>query len=452
MTINQQRVLVIGLDCAAPRFVFGPDAFDLPNIRALMERGRYGPLESCHPPITVPAWACMTTGKDPGELGCYGFRNRIDHSYREMVTANGASIKEPRIWDMLSRNGKHCIVLGVPQTYPPKPLNGCLVSGMDAPDSECDHTYPKSLKREIEWTCGGYIPDVRDFRTDDKTGLLLRIYEHMQNRFAIASYLVKSKPWDFFMMVETGLDRLHHGFWKYCDPSYPKFEPGNPFQHAFREYYSALDARIGDLLALAGENVTTIVVSDHGAKAMRGGLRINQWLFDNDYLRLKDRVARGTRIEDCPFDWPNTRAWSSGGYYARVFLNVEGREPQGCVRREHYERVRNEIAEGLRAINGPNGETLQNIVLKPEEIYRKTNGIAPDLIVYPDDLNWRAIGTLGHDSIYADENDTGPDDANHDYNGIFIMDNDGSCAANALPRNILDVAPLVLSLFGVSAG
>ena len=145
----RRRVLIIGLDCAAPRFVFGPDAFDLPNIRALMDRGCWGPLESCHTPITVPAWACMMSGKDPGELGCYGFRNRADYSYNEMVTANGASIREPRVWDTLSRHGKRCIVIGVPQTYPPKPLNGCLVSGMDTPGANADYTYPKSLKREI---------------------------------------------------------------------------------------------------------------------------------------------------------------------------------------------------------------------------------------------------------------------------------------------------------------
>ncbi|MCC6794579.1 MAG: alkaline phosphatase family protein [Candidatus Hydrogenedentes bacterium] len=448
-TSGKPRVLVIGLDCAAPRFVFGPDAFDLPNLRALMERGCYGPLESCHPPITVPAWACMMTGKDPGELGCYGFRNRADYSYNEMTTANGAAIREPRVWDILSRYGKQCIVLGVPQTFPPKPLNGCLVSGMDTPDTSVDYTYPKSLKREIERECGAYIPDVKDFRTDDKEGLLKRLYALMENRFAVARYLMKAKSWNFFMMVEMGVDRLHHAFWKYCDPLHPKFVTGNPFEHVFRDYYRAVDTRIGALIALAGDDVTTIVVSDHGAKAMRGGLRINQWLIDSGYLRLKETPPAGTRLEDCAVDWRNTRAWSSGGYYARVFLNVQGREPEGCVAQQHYNRTRDEIANGIREINGPNNERPNNRVLKPEEIYRQMNGIAPDLIVYPDDLNWRAIGTVGHDSIYADENDTGPDDANHDYDGIFIADGRNE-EVGAVPQSIYEIAPWVLGAFGIS--
>jgi len=362
----------------------------------------------------------MLSGKDPGELGCYGFRNRADYSYDAMVTANGNAIREPRVWDVLSRQGKQCIVVGVPQTYPPRPLNGFLVSGMDTPDASADYTYPKSLKKEIERAVGEYIPDVRNFRTENKAELLTRIYALMENRFAVANHLMKTKPWDFCMMVEMGVDRLHHAFWKYCDPSHPKYVEGNEFENVFRDYYRAVDARIGELLSTAGNSTTVFIVSDHGAKAMRGGLRLNQWLINEGYLRLAAPAAPGTRFEDCEIDWSNTQAWSAGGYYARVFLNVAGREPQGCVQPKTYESLRDEIAEKVAAICGPDGVLLRNKVLKPESIYRQVNGIPPDLLVYPDDLDWRAIGTVGHDSIYADENDTGPDDANHDYDGIFV--------------------------------
>ena len=61
------KILVLGLDCAAPELLFGFE--DLPNIRRLMEVGAYGRLESVIPPITVPAWMCMTTSQDPGTLG-----------------------------------------------------------------------------------------------------------------------------------------------------------------------------------------------------------------------------------------------------------------------------------------------------------------------------------------------------------------------------------------------
>jgi predicted AlkP superfamily phosphohydrolase/phosphomutase len=73
---GQRRVLVIGLDCAAPELVFTQWRDELPTLRRLMERGMWGRLKSCTPPITVPAWMSMMTSKDPGTLGIYGFRNR----------------------------------------------------------------------------------------------------------------------------------------------------------------------------------------------------------------------------------------------------------------------------------------------------------------------------------------------------------------------------------------
>jgi len=61
------KICVLGLDCAAPEIVFGDER--LVNLRRLMDFGTYGRLESVVPPITVPAWMCMTTSQDQGSLG-----------------------------------------------------------------------------------------------------------------------------------------------------------------------------------------------------------------------------------------------------------------------------------------------------------------------------------------------------------------------------------------------
>jgi predicted AlkP superfamily phosphohydrolase/phosphomutase len=446
----KRRVLVVGLDCAAPRFVFGPGAYDLPHLRALMERGAWGRLESCHPPITVPAWASMTSGRDPGELGIYGFRNRKDHSYDAYFTANGSAVKLPRLWDILSGVGRKSVVLGVPQTYPVKPLNGWLVAGFLTPDRTAPYTYPRSLKQELEGHLGAYLFDVKDFRTNDKEALLGRLHELLDNRFDAAEFLATSKPWDFFMMVEMGLDRLHHGFWRFCDPDHPRYEPGNPYEHAFRDYYRALDGRIGRLLERVGPETAVLVVSDHGARAMDGGVCINEWLMQEGLLALEERPPEPMRLEDCRIDWSRTRAWSTGGYYGRIFLNVEGREPQGVVPAGEYETFRRELAERIEAMPGPDGRPLGNRVCPPESLYRSVEGVAPDLFVYFGDLGWRGVGTVGGGELFTFENDIGPDDANHDYHGIFILD-DGAGPRGELPGlQLMDVAPTVLELMGVA--
>ncbi len=88
------RLLIIGLDCAEPSLIFGQWRDDLPNLARLMQKGSYGTLESCIPAITVPAWSCMMSGRDPGELGIYGFRNRADRNYQQMVVADSRAVKQ----------------------------------------------------------------------------------------------------------------------------------------------------------------------------------------------------------------------------------------------------------------------------------------------------------------------------------------------------------------------
>ena len=99
----------------------------------------------------------------------------------------------------------------------------------------------RRLHREITATCGEYIPDVRDFRTDDKVGLLKRVFEMTDSHTTYAKWLLKNKPWDFFMMVEMGTDRIHHGLWKYHDPTHHKYEKHPVYNDAIRNYYHYVD-------------------------------------------------------------------------------------------------------------------------------------------------------------------------------------------------------------------
>jgi predicted AlkP superfamily phosphohydrolase/phosphomutase len=161
------RICVLGLDCAAPDIIFRDER--LANIRRLMDGGTWGRLESTIPPITVPAWMCMTTSMDPGSLGIYGFRNRTDHSYSGLGIASSASIKEMAIWDHLAREGRRSIIVGVPPGYPPRKINGISVGCFLTPDSTKDvFTHPPAIGEKIKELVGEYPVDVKGFRTDDK--------------------------------------------------------------------------------------------------------------------------------------------------------------------------------------------------------------------------------------------------------------------------------------------
>ena len=434
------KVMLIGLDCAEPSLVLERWRAELPTLGGLMERGRYGRLTSVVPPITVPAWSCMTASRTPGDLGIYGFRNRADHSYDALFVANGDAVKAPRLWDYATRNGKPSIVLGVPGTYPPRPLNGVMVSCFLTPSTESRYTYPPLLAREVEQVVGEYLFDCTNFRTDDKDDLLEQVYEMTDRRFRLADHLLRTKPWALFAMVEMGTDRMHHAFWK----------AEGRHADAILDYHRHVDGLVAGLLEHADDDTAVLVVSDHGAKRLEGGVRINEWLRREGLLRLATEPAGRSSLAEAGVDWSATTAWGDGGYYGRVFLNVRGREPDGTVAPEDYERVRTELAERLAAIPGPDGEPLGTRVFRPEDVYDEVNGVAPDLLVYFGDLAWRSVGTVGGDEgIHTFENDTGPDDANHAQDGLLIMAGPGIEPGPVDGMHLLDVAPTVLELLGI---
>ncbi|MBE8540580.1 alkaline phosphatase family protein [Geoglobus acetivorans] len=446
-----ERVIVFGLDSAPPELLFSEFIDELPTIRKLMENAVYGPMKSCIPAITIPAWMVMATGKTPGELGLYGFRHRKAGSYTDMWLANSRKIAEPAIWDYLAMEGKKSALIGVPPTYPPRKVNGWLISCFITPDASVDYTYPAELKNEVEGLVGEYIFDVV-FRKDDRDEVKEKIWEMTEKRFEVARYLIQEKDWDYFQIVEIGLDRIHHAFWKYFDREHHLYEEGGKYRNVIRDYYRLLDREIGKTLELLDDDVAVAIVSDHGVKRMKGAFAINQWLIDEGFLKIRNpevlEKGRAVKFEDLDVDWGRTTAWAWGGYYSRIFLNVEGREKNGTVGKSEYEKVRDELADHLRSIRGPDGEKWDTKIFYPEEIYPVALGDKPDMMVYFDDLYWRAAGTLGHGTNYLAENDTGPDDAVHSEYGVFMLSHP-ELDSRHVNCSIYDFAPTILKIYGI---
>lgn len=417
--MKDRKVVVIGLDCASPKLVFEMWKNKLPNISKLIDNGMWGPLRSCTPPITVPAWMCMVTGKDPGELGIYGFRERDGNSYTKSTITNSSYVKEKTVWDILGERGKKSIVLGVPPTYPPKKINGILISDFLTPSTKHIYTYPKAIAQEIKKVVGNYLLDTK-FRMEDRVNLSKEIRLMTEKRFELAKYLLQKKPWDFFMMVEIGVDRMQHAYWKYFDKHHLKYKKGNPYENVLFNYYQFIDKKIGELLKIVPRDTIVFIVSDHGAKKMEGAYCINEWLIDKGYLTLKKYPKKTLPLEEVDVDWSKTKAWAWGGYYGRVFLNLKGRDPQGIIPKKQFNKEREILIKKLERVTDEKGNKLKNIIKTPEELYKKTNGNPADIFAIFGDLSWRCAGTIGHKTNWIFDNDTGPDDAVHDWDGIYI--------------------------------
>jgi predicted AlkP superfamily phosphohydrolase/phosphomutase len=326
-----------------------------------------------------------------------------------------------------------------------------MITSFLTPSTKSRFTYPPELQAEVEELVGDYMLDVEGFRTEDKQRLLRQIVDMTDQHFTVVKHLVQTKPWRFFMYVEMGPDRMHHGFWKCSDPQHPKYVLGSPFENAIKEYYQHIDRQVGELLGLLDDDTIVLLVSDHGAKRMEGGICINEWLRQEGYLVLKQEPPKGIiPMAKAEIDWSRTRAWGAGGYYGRVFLNVEGREPQGIIAPQDYENVRDELTAKLEAITDAKGRNIRTRAYKAQEIYRECKGIPPDLIVHFGDLYWRSVGSLGHGGIHTFENGIGPDDANHAQHGVLAAYDPRRTIGRRIDRlHVMDVAPTILDLFGL---
>lgn len=442
------KILVIGLDCASPDLLFGDES--LVNIRRLMSMGAYGRLESVVPPITIPAWMCMSTSQDPGSLGIYGFRNRGDHSYDKLQIVNAKSIRQMAMWDYLATEGKKSVLISVPPSFPPRKVNGICVGCFLTPDSNTDvYTHPASVAAEIRELVGDFPVDVKGFRTDQKDWLLEQVFDMSRKHFTVIRHYLKNAEWDYFHFVNIGLDRVHHGFWSYCDPNHVDYVPGNKYENVIRDYYKHLDEEIGTVLELIDDETIVLVVSDHGAQPLDGGFCVNEWLVREGLLVLNEYPKEVTPFGKLNVDWTKTKVWSEGGYYARVFLNIEGREPTGAIPKDDVLRFRDELKAKLEATVDEHGKLLGTLVFKPEEIYHDVKNVAPDLIVHFGALSWRSIGGVGYDTIHVHENDTGPDDCNHAQFGAFILAAANSPLSGEVEgARLLDIAPTLFELGG----
>ena len=278
-----------------------------------------------------------------------------------------------------------------------------MVSGFMHPGGDSAWCFPRSLESELESRFGAYRADVDDFRARDLERIYSDVLSMTDQHFDMARFILKEKAPDFLMTVEIGVDRFHHAFWRHIDPAHPRYEQDDRYADLGREYYGHLDGHIGRLCESAGPETVVLVVSDHGARAMHGGFCINEWLISRGHLVVRRMPEEPSRLNHDDVDWERTRVWAEGGYYARIFLNVKGREPDGALAPGEIEAFRARLQGELEALRDDEGVPIPVRVRAPDRYYREARGFPPDLMVYLDDLRLRAIGSIGHRRLVVAE-------------------------------------------------
>ena len=450
------RVFVLGIDSAEPDLVFHKWSSKLPVLESLRKEGAWGRISSTVPPITCPAWPSALSGYNPGHFGLYDLRYRKPGTYTDFGIVNSKVVGVPRVWDILTAKGFKSGVVFVPTTYPPSRINGFMVSSFLTPTVESPFTYPSALKKIVLEAVGGpqnYIIDVYDYRRKDPRELYEELRLKTEHDFKVIRRLLQTYPdWDFFMGVIMTVDRAQHTLWKFFDKGHPRYVDDPELRDGLLDLHVQIDEELGRTLELIPEDTAVIVLSDHGAKRMFYRINVNEVLASEGFLKLKERPEAPLSLAQADrkrlIDWDRTQAFALGAYIAQVFINLEGREPRGSVKRTEYEEVREQVADVLKGVRGPNGERLNNRIFLREDVYRgeKVDRM-PDVTVYFDNLHYGANEVLGTSSFYSLETAKGPDDSNHGEYGIFILrDPEGRLSGEIEGLKLEDLAPTILRL------
>lgn len=489
----ERQVLVIGLDGATfdiidPLLAEGK----LPTLARLQKEGTRATLTSTVPPNSAPAWTSFMTGVSPAKHRILDFRE-MDLRRYELYTGgfvNATSFAGHTIFDFIGEHSRGVVAFRVPMTFPVWPLNGILVAGYPTPDRERAYTYPPELAEDLT--------PIAIYSHDEilKAG----IAEERRNAdYEIEGILKHMGRWlrenrhDFYMAVTGISDGFHHKFWKYHDPNHPLHDPQWPERdkNIIREYYTRLDAMVGELLSLVDDRWLVVVMSDHGGgprpwrefntnawlaqqgwlvpaggtgtrwvhrilhyglEWARNRLPLRHWVAEHVPLRLRQE-ALAVRQATNLIDWAQTRAYRVPLQFPAegIEINLRGRQPQGVVTPGiEYETLRDEIIAGLRQLKDPeSGEPVVRAIWRREELYPDGDPNAlPDILF----ITAPHLGCgSGLESTFSRVPLSFLERLNGDHTmeGITYFWGQGVKAGQRIELNMLDLAPTLLWAMGL---
>lgn len=496
------KVFIIGLDGATldiilPQIKKGR----LPNLMRLLNTGTFGRLKSTIPPITACAWTSFMTGKNPGNTGIFEFFNRKKGSY-SLNVYNSQDINSKTLWEIASIHRKKVGIINVPMTYPAKPINGFIITGLLTPHVGDKHfTFPENLFEKHGLNRSDYvIVKFPQQYSGDYERFVREILEMMEKRANVALKLMKEEDWDLFMVHFMATDWASHALWKFGEENNTEL---------LLEVYKKADDLIGRFESNLPEDTTLLIVSDHGFGPTHKTININNLLIEvgllnqkyNDFEQTLLNLLRAICMKisspkiymylekilerifkNYPFlirkmilevfwrfdrlfhfnsyfeqkwdyheriNWDRTKAYSIGTT-GGIYINLKGREPKGIVEKgKSYEKLRDFIENKLMELEDEKGVRLIDKVYKKEEIYSgKYLEDAPDLIPITEKnvcyFNPRIVGNniLQEPEWFRF--------GNHKMHGILIAEGRNIKSKEIINNaELIDIAPTVLYLLGI---
>jgi predicted AlkP superfamily phosphohydrolase/phosphomutase len=332
----------------------------------------------------------------------------------------------------LSQAGKRVVVINVPLTYPPREVNGILISGFLCTDIE-KVSYPKEAGRVLKEM--GYRIDVDAWQARESLDRFLEdLHLTLDKRVEAAFYFLEREKWDFFQLHIMETDRINHFLWGLWEEGGPVYGP------EFISYYQKIDEIVGKMSAMLDGDTRLIILSDHGFCGMKKEVYLNHWLQREGWLKFRGDAPKS--VKDIHQE---SKAYSL--IPGRIYVNVAGRESSGSVHSpDEYERVRDELNGALLGMKDPDtGERIIETVFRREELYHGPHcNDGPDLVAIPHN-GYDLKGNLDKGELTF----KGPLVGMHTYDDAFLYMKDIEVSREDNTFGVMDVMPTVLKLMEV---
>jgi predicted AlkP superfamily phosphohydrolase/phosphomutase len=495
---TRNRVIVIGLDGATLDLIYpGVKEGKLPTFEKIMKNGAHGKLRTIIPPHSGPAWSSFMTGKNPGKHNVFDFMRQKKGTYNlEPVSSN--EIRADTIWDILSKNDKKVVVVNVPVTYPPKKVNGIMVTGMLTPPNAKQFTYPDEFREELKTAVENYIIFPQEVFSKENVDTYRKcLHDTIEKREKLLFHLIKNKEWDFFMFVFMETDIIQHGMFSTLDEKHPQYDKDFAEKNKAQilNVYQKMDKILKNILDYIDKNINEntylIIMSDHGAGPLYNFFNVNNFLVDEGLIKFKKNVStklklfmfktgftvkilyklflrlrigylrhklgqRGTVYQTLRklflsldnIDWENTKAYCRGSF-GQININLKNRESQGIIPPGvEYEQLRDEIIGLLKDVKNPyTGEKIIGEIYKKEELYSGDYlKKSPDIIFLPKVLTTIPFAHFEFGSNNILERAYGTT-GSHRMDGVVFIYGDGIKKSKEIKgAKLIDLAPTILSM------
>jgi predicted AlkP superfamily phosphohydrolase/phosphomutase len=492
MISSKKKMLVVGLDSATWR-VLDPlmERGCMPFLQSLAQRGSRAVLRSTVPPVTAAAWTSFLTGLSPGVHGLYNFWMHDPGTY-DARYVDGSALKHRALWNYLNDAGLKVGLVNVPMTYPVKPLDGFMISGLLTPESAQDFCHPPELKERIRkrWPNYMFTFEWVHYRYDPPR-LVDRLLRWLDQQSDVCSYLMREEPWDVFVTVICQTDIIQHAAMNLIEEGIISSKGVRRSLVALLErFYARVDAAVQRLVEEAGTDIPVIMLSDHGSERTRRVVYLDELLLREGLLhyfpssrfgRVRERAVQRAKVLFERLDWlhvharfrtprrflvttnrqrrsaidfTTSRAFTSGTYgglYPGICVNLKGRERDGVVEpADEYEGVRDLVIEQLRDVKDEDGSRVFADVARREEVYSgRAASNAPDVVPVPA-AGYSILGKrcpAGH--IVADP-EPGMIPGAHSPEGIVLMAGPGMTSGKtASGADMCDLLPTMLHWLGL---